>query len=70
MIARLAIIFIRIYQGTISRLLPSSCRFSPSCSTYAVEALQTHGFLKGGRLTVWRLLRCNPFSRGGHDPVP
>ena len=64
------ILFIRIYQKTLSPLLPECCRFEPTCSRYAVEAFQVHGFWKGMALTVWRLMRCQPFSRGGYDPVP
>jgi len=46
------------------------CRYTPTCSTYALEALEKHGAWKGGLLSIWRVLRCNPFSRGGYDPVP
>lgn len=67
---RLAVLPIRGYQLFISPILPPSCRFTPTCSAYAIEALTTHGLLKGGALTVWRLLRCNPWSAGGYDPVP
>ena len=67
---RLAVLPIRGYQLFISPVLPPSCRFTPTCSAYAIEALMTHGLLKGGALTVWRLLRCNPWSAGGYDPVP
>ncbi|MGA1597623.1 MAG: membrane protein insertion efficiency factor YidD [bacterium] len=61
---------IRVYQLLISPLLPPSCRFYPTCSHYAQEALATHGFWKGLRLSLWRLLRCHPFHPGGVDPVP
>ena len=64
------IFFIRIYQKLIAPLLPDCCRFEPTCSHYAVEALQVHGFWKGSILTVWRLMRCQPFCKGGYDPVP
>ena len=64
------IFFIRIYQLTISPWLPECCRFRPTCSVYAVEALRKHGVLKGGLLSAWRILRCNPFCKGGDDPVP
>ncbi|WP_432757890.1 membrane protein insertion efficiency factor YidD [Spongiibacter taiwanensis] len=50
--------------------MASHCRFYPSCSHYALEALQTHGALRGTALTLWRLLRCHPFNKGGYDPVP
>jgi len=62
---------IRLYRITISPLLPRGvCRFHPSCSAYALEALKVHGALRGTLLTVWRLLRCQPFCDGGLDPVP
>lgn len=61
---------IRLYQRLISPLLGPRCRFSPSCSTYAVEALSVHGLWRGTWLAVWRLLRCHPLSAGGYDPVP
>jgi putative membrane protein insertion efficiency factor len=64
------ILFVRAYQITLSPLLPASCRYYPSCSTYAIEALERHGALHGGWLTLRRLLRCNPFRPGGYDPVP
>jgi len=62
--------FIRLYQLTISRMLPPSCRFYPSCSHYGYEAVAKHGAIKGGWLTLKRLARCQPFNRGGYDPVP
>ncbi len=68
--ARVLIGLIKVYQWTISPLLPDCCRFEPSCSRYAVEALRVHGFLRGSWLVVWRLLRCQPFCKGGWDPVP
>ncbi len=61
---------VRLYQRTLSRLLPSTCRFQPSCSQYAVEALERHGFWRGLGLSLRRLLRCHPFHPGGYDPVP
>ena len=48
---------------------PPCCKYYPTCSQYAVEALQKHGILKGGTMAIWRILRCNPFSKGGYDPV-
>ena len=60
---------IRVYQRVISPALPRRCKYEPTCSAYALEALRTHGALRGSVLAVWRLLRCNPFSHGGHDPV-
>ena len=59
-----------LYQRTISPLLPPSCRFHPSCSAYGFAAIRVHGSAKGLALAVWRLLRCNPWNRGGLDPVP
>lgn len=64
------IFLIKIYQKTLSRLMPPSCRFYPSCSEYGVQALQKYGLLKGGWLTVVRVTRCHPFNPGGYDPVP
>lgn len=62
---------IRLYQMTISKALPpNTCRFYPSCSHYGYQAIYKHGLLKGTLLTVWRVLRCNPFNPGGYDPVP
>jgi putative membrane protein insertion efficiency factor len=60
---------IRLYQRLISPALPRRCKYEPTCSAYAVEALRRHGPLRGVVLAAWRLLRCNPFSHGGHDPV-
>ena len=57
-----------LYKNGVSPLLPKSCRFIPTCSSYAVEAYQGFGFCKGSALTAWRILRCNPFSKGGFDP--
>jgi len=68
--AQALIVLIRLYQRLLSPLLGARCRFYPSCSHYAVEALQTHGFLKGSGLTVYRLCRCHPLNPGGFDPVP
>ncbi|MEG1887335.1 MAG: membrane protein insertion efficiency factor YidD [Oscillospiraceae bacterium] len=67
---RLLIGLIKIYQRGISPLSPGCCRFSPTCSGYAIEALQKHGIIKGLGLSIWRVLRCNPFGKGGFDPVP
>lgn len=66
----LFIFLIRIYQYTISPLLGPSCRFTPSCSEYGVEAFRKHGFFKGFYLTVKRISRCHPWGGHGHDPVP
>ena len=64
------ILLVRVYQNILSPLLPASCRYYPSCSTYAIEALERYGALRGGWLTLRRLGRCNPFRPGGYDPVP
>ena len=64
------IALVRFYQKAISPLKPKSCRFTPSCSAYAIEAFEKRGFFTGFILTVWRILRCNPFCKGGYDPVP
>ncbi|MEO8666002.1 MAG: membrane protein insertion efficiency factor YidD [Ignavibacteria bacterium] len=66
----LAILFIRIYQKTISPFLPGSCRHYPTCSHYGIESFKVHGFLMGLYLTIKRILKCNPFFDGGFDPVP
>jgi hypothetical protein len=65
----LAIYLLRFYKCAISPLLPPACRFTPSCSEYAAEAIAKHGFLKGVWLGVKRLSRCHPFCEGGYDPV-
>nr|WP_207742323.1 MULTISPECIES: membrane protein insertion efficiency factor YidD [Clostridia] len=62
---------VRVYQKYLSPLKGhSTCIYFPTCSQYAVEAIEKYGALKGGLLAVWRILRCNPFSKGGYDPVP
>ncbi len=62
---------IRFYQKVLSpRKRMPACRYFPTCSQYAVTAVERYGAWKGGRMALWRLLRCNPFSRGGYDPVP
>ena len=61
---------ISLYRKYISPLKPPCCRFTPSCSAYAIEAFRKRGFFVGFALTVWRILRCNPYSKGGYDPVP
>ena len=62
---------IRLYQATISRTLPpDTCRFYPTCSHYGYQAIYKYGALKGGLMAAWRVLRCNPFNKGGFDPVP
>jgi putative membrane protein insertion efficiency factor len=59
-----------VYRSVVSPLLPPSCRFFPSCSAYALEAIGVHGPLRGGALAAWRVLRCGPWHPGGVDPVP
>jgi putative membrane protein insertion efficiency factor len=62
---------IRLYQATFSRTLPpNTCRFYPTCSHYGYRAIYKYGAIKGTLMAVWRVLRCNPFNRGGYDPVP
>ena len=69
-VAALLIALIGFYRRFVSPLLGPRCRFVPTCSTYAVEAVQRHGALRGSWLTLKRLLRCHPFAEGGYDPVP
>ena len=66
----IAVAVIRLYQLTISRMLPSSCRFYPSCSEYTKQAIEVHGLRRGIWLGLKRLARCHPFNPGGYDPVP
>ncbi len=61
---------VRAYQKHVSPLLGPHCRYAPSCSQYAVEALERHGVARGLALAAWRILRCHPFAEGGYDPVP
>jgi len=61
---------VRVYQATVSPLLGPRCRYAPSCSAYAVEALRRHGVVRGTLLAAWRILRCHPLAEGGYDPVP
>ena len=67
---RALLALIRAYQRLISPALPRRCRYEPTCSAYAVEAIARFGAARGALLAAWRLLRCNPFSHGGFDPVP
>ena len=67
---RVMIWLIGLYRKYISPLKPPCCRFTPTCSAYAIEAFEKRGFFVGFILTVWRILRCNPFCAGGYDPVP
>ena len=70
-IKRILVWMIRFYRNYLSCLKGySTCKYYPSCSQYGLEAIEKYGVLKGGALAVWRILRCNPFSKGGYDPVP
>ena len=66
---RVIIFLIRLYQKHISPYKKPCCRFYPSCSAYAIEALEKKGVVKGSFMALWRILRCNPFGKGGYDPV-
>ncbi len=68
--SRVLILLIRFYQKAISPLLGKNCRYLPTCSEYAIQALQRHGCCKGSLLAAWRLLRCGPWGGQGYDPVP
>lgn len=69
--SKIFIKLIRLYQKYISPLKKyGCCKFNPTCSQYAIEALSKYGAIKGGALSIWRILRCNPWSKGGYDPVP
>ncbi len=70
MLRRPLLWLIRFYRKHISPNTPPSCKFTPTCSQYGLEAIERFGALKGGAMTLWRILRCNPFSKGGYDPVP
>lgn len=67
---QVAVAPIVFYRRALSPLKPATCRFSPTCSAYAHEAILRHGVFRGGALAAWRILRCQPFARGGYDPVP
>ena len=70
MIKKFLIWLILFYKKYISPMKTTKCPYFPSCSDYGLEAIRKHGVMKGGLLAVWRILRCNPFSKGGYDPVP
>ncbi len=67
---QVVLFLIRAYQRTLSRVLPSVCRFEPPCSEYSYEAIAKYGLLRGGRLALRRIARCQPLAPGGYDPVP
>jgi len=69
-VAAVLLVPVRVYRRWISPWTPPTCRFTPTCSAYAEEALRTLGPLRAVPLIVWRIARCQPFCRGGHDPVP
>lgn len=66
---RFIIYLIKMYKKGISPMFPPRCKYVPSCSQYALEAIEKYGVIKGGLKSAWRILRCNPFSRGGFDPL-
>ena len=68
--SQLALGLIKLYQNTVSKVLPPVCRFQPTCSHYAFEAIKKYGFARGSWLAAKRIARCNPFSEGGYDSVP
>jgi putative membrane protein insertion efficiency factor len=70
LIIKLLILPVKFYRYSISPLLPMSCRHYPTCSEYAIEALNVHGIIRGTMLAIWRILRCNPWGTSGYDPVP
>ena len=70
MLKKFCMYAIKFYQNYISPMKKPCCIFYPTCSRYAYEAYEKYGFFKGTYLTIWRILRCNPFNKGGYDPVP
>lgn len=67
--AAVLVLLARVYQLTLSRFVGGQCRFVPTCSEYFIEAVRRHGAFRGGLMGLWRVVRCNPFCRGGYDPV-
>jgi len=63
------VLLIKGYKKVISPLLPPSCRFYPTCSEYSIQALEKYGIVRGGAKSIWRIIRCNPFNKGGYDPI-
>ena len=70
MMKTLFIFLIKLYQKYLSPLKSTKCPYIPSCSQYGLEAIEKYGAIKGGFMALWRIIRCNPFSKGGYDPVP
>lgn len=70
LLTKLFVFFIRVYQYTLSPFIGRSCRYTPTCSHYSVEALEKHGPLKGGKMAIKRIASCNPWGGSGYDPVP
>ncbi len=68
--SKVLVALLRAYQLVVSPLLGPRCKYYPTCSSYAIEAVRVHGALRGAGMATWRVLRCNPFSNGGLDPVP
>ena len=66
---KILVTLIKFYQKAISPVFPHTCRFYPTCSNYSIEAIEKYGIFKGGLMSIWRILRCNPFNPGGYDPV-
>lgn len=67
---KIFIFLIKLYRKYLSPLKTTRCPYNPTCSQYGIDAIEKYGVIKGGFLTLWRILRCNPFSKGGYDPVP
>lgn len=70
MLKKLFIFLIKFYRKYLSPLKTTKCPYCPTCSTYGLQAVEKYGAIKGGGLALWRIIRCNPFSHGGYDPVP
>lgn len=70
MLKRIVLLPVKLYRRFISPLFPPCCRFQPTCSQYCLDAVEEWGIIRGLALSVWRVIRCNPWSRGGYDPVP
>lgn len=70
LVSKIFIFFIRLYQLVLSPILPKSCRYTPSCSEYGIEAINKYGPFKGGYLTIKRIISCGPWGKSGYDPVP